>query len=112
MCIRDRRTAKGTAIVNLLQLDGGEKVTTVIPVDEDQGGNLVMATKNGLIKKTALSEFRNLRASGLIAVTLREDDELIGVKMCIRDRRCGEGWGQGLAFDHGEILLTALLRLR
>ena len=62
-------------------MDGGEKVTTVIPVDENQGGNLAMATKNGVIKKTALSEFSNMRASGLIAVTLREDDELIGVAL-------------------------------
>ena len=96
------RTAKGTAIVNLLQLDGGEKVTTVIPVDEDQGGNLVMATKNGLIKKTALSEFRNLRASGLIAVTLREDDELIGVTLTDGSRELLLGTRQGMSIRFNE----------
>ena len=96
------RTAKGTAIVNLLQLDGGEKVTTVIPVDEDQGGNLVMATKNGLIKKTALSEFRNLRASGLIAVTLREDDELIGVTLTDGSRELLLGTRQGMSIRFSE----------
>ena len=96
------RTAKGTAIVNLLQLDGGEKVTTVIPVDEDQGGNLVMATKNGLIKKTALSEFRNLRASGLIAVTLREDDELIGVTLTDGSRELLLGTRQGMSIRFHE----------
>ena len=96
------RTAKGTAIVNLLQLDGGEKVTTVIPVDENQGGNLVMATRRGLIKKTALSEFRNLRASGLIAITLREDDELIGVTLTDGSRELLLGTRQGMSIRFSE----------
>ena len=96
------RTAKGTAIVNLLQLDGGEKVTTVIPVDENQGGNLVMATKNGVIKKTALSEFSNMRASGLIAVTLREDDELIGVALTDGTRELLLGTRQGMSIRFHE----------
>ena len=96
------RTAKGTAIVNLLQLDGGEKVTTVIPVDENQGGNLVMATKNGVIKKTALSEFSNMRASGLIAVTLREDDELIDVALTDGTRELLLGTRQGMSIRFHE----------
>ena len=74
------RTAKGMAIVNLLQLDAGEKISAVLPVsDFDSGKMLVLATKNGFIKKTAVGEFKNIRQSGLIAVSLREGDELIGV---------------------------------
>ncbi|MBP3427988.1 MAG: DNA gyrase subunit A [Clostridia bacterium] len=76
------RMARGTAIVNLLQLDGGEKVTAMIPLPrERETGYLVMATKNGLIKKTSSEEFANLRKSGLIAIALREDDELIAVEL-------------------------------
>ena len=104
------RTAKGTAIVNLLQLDGGEKVTTVIPVDENQGGNLVMATKNGVIKKTALSEFSNMRASGLIAVTLREDDELIGVELTDDDDELMLATRQGQAIRFKETDIRSMGR--
>jgi DNA gyrase subunit A len=76
------RQAKGTAIVNLLQLDGDEKVTTVIPIQEyKEGQYLVMATRNGLVKKTDLMEYNNIRKGGLGAVTLRENDELIDVKL-------------------------------
>lgn len=75
------RTAKGMAIVNLLQLDAGEKISAVFPVSNtpDDGTMLVIATRNGFIKKTPLSEFKNIRQSGLIAIGLREGDELIGV---------------------------------
>ncbi len=101
------RTAKGTAIVNLLQLDGGEKVTTVIPVDEHQGGNLVMATRLGIIKKTALDEFRNIRASGLIAVTLRPEDELISVALTdgSRELLLGTKLGMSIRFHEDNIRL-------
>ncbi len=76
------RQAKGTAIVNLLQLNGDEKVTTVIPIQEyKEGLYLVMATRNGLVKKTDLMEYDNIRKGGLAAVTLRENDELIDVKL-------------------------------
>ncbi len=76
------RQAKGTAIVNLLQLNGDEKVTTVIPIQEyKEGLYLVMATKNGLVKKTDLMEYDNIRKGGLAAVSLRENDELIDVKL-------------------------------
>ena len=77
------RTARGTAIVNLLQLDAGEKVKAMLPVPDEKvaGHFLIMATKNGVIKRTELSEFTNLRKSGLIALVLREDDELIGVAL-------------------------------
>ena len=77
------RTARGTAIINLLQLSTGEKVTTMLPLPQETAGkSLIMGTKNGLIKKTELEEFKNLRKAGLIAVVLREEDELIGVEMC------------------------------
>ena len=75
------RTARGRAIVNILQLDNEEKVTAVIPRKEDSRGNLIMATRNGLIKKTDLAEFESIRKTGKIAISLLDDDELIGVDM-------------------------------
>lgn len=75
------RTARGRAIVNILQLDNGEKVTAVIPRKEDSRGNLIMATRQGLIKKTDLAEFESIRKTGKIAITLLDNDELIGVDM-------------------------------
>jgi len=76
------RTAKGTAIVNLLRLDNGEKISAVIPLSNfAEGKYLLMATKNGLIKKTALSEYNSARKTGLLAITLKEDDELIDVRL-------------------------------
>ena len=77
------RQARGTAIINLLQITGGEKVSTMLPMpkESEQSFNLVMATRSGMIKKTALDEFRNLRKNGLIAIALKEEDELIGVRL-------------------------------
>ena len=76
------RTARGTAIVNLLSLDAGEKVSAVIPIQNfAEGKYLLMATKNGLIKKTALREYDSSRKTGLQGITLKEDDELIGVRL-------------------------------
>ena len=76
------RTAKGTAIVNLLSLDAGEKVSAVIPIQNfAEGKYLLMATKNGLIKKTALAEYNSSRKTGLQGITLKENDELIGVRL-------------------------------
>lgn len=76
------RTARGTAIVNLLQLDNGEKISAVIPINNfAEGKYLLMGTKNGLIKKTALSEYSTSRKTGLLAITLKEDDELIDVRL-------------------------------
>ena len=76
------RTAKGTAIVNLLSLDPGEKVSAVIPIQNfAEGKYLLMATKNGLIKKTALAEYNSSRKTGLQGITLKENDELIGVRL-------------------------------
>lgn len=99
------RTAKGTAIVNLLQLDGGEKVTTVIPVKEGARGMLVMTTRNGVIKKTELGEFENIRASGLIAVTLRDDDELIGVALTdgTKELLLGTRGGMSIRFHESDV---------
>lgn len=76
------RMAKGMAIVNLLELEANEKVTAVIPVKEfEEGKYLFMATKSGIVKKTPLTDFLNIRKCGIIAVTLKEDDELIEVKL-------------------------------
>ena len=76
------RTARGTAVINLIQLMPDERVTAVIPVrDMGEDGYLFMATKRGIIKKTKLAAFANIRKVGIIAVTLREDDQLIDVKV-------------------------------
>ena len=76
------RTAKGTAIVNLLSLDAGEKVSAVIPIQNfAEGKYLLMATKNGLIKKTALAEYNSGKKTGLLSITLKDNDELISVKL-------------------------------
>ena len=76
------RTAKGTAIVNLLQLDNGEKISAVIPIQNfAEGKYLLMGTKNGLIKKTKLDEYDSARKTGLIGITLKDDDELIDVRL-------------------------------
>ena len=75
------RTARGTAIVNLLQLLPGEKITAIIPMKEyDEDKYLFMATKNGMVKKTPMTEYANVRKNGLQAIVLREGDELIEVK--------------------------------
>jgi DNA gyrase subunit A len=75
------RTARGRAIVNILQLDGGEKVTAFMPLKEDDKGYLMLATKRGLIKKTPIEEFSRIRKVGKIAVSLTEGDELIAARM-------------------------------
>ena len=75
------RTARGTAIINLLQLQPGEKITAVIPIrDYTEGHFLFMATKKGIVKKTPITDYANVRKTGLAAINLREDDELIEVK--------------------------------
>lgn len=75
------RNARGTAIVNLLQLNPGEKISAVIPIEDYEAErNLFMVTKNGIVKKTPLHEFKNIRKNGLAAINIKEDDELIEVK--------------------------------
>ena len=98
------RTARGTAIVNLLQMEGGERVNTMLPIPEEKvaGHYLVMVTKNGIIKRTALSEFVNMRRSGLIALILREDDDLIAVRLTDGQREIFVGTRQGLAIRFSE----------
>ena len=76
------RTAKGTAIVNLLSLDGGEKVNAIIPLKSfDDAPYLIMSTKNGMIKKTPLKEYDSGKKTGLIAITLKDDDEVTDVRL-------------------------------
>ena len=75
------RTARGTAIINLLQLNPGEKISAMIPITSyEEDKNLFMVTKKGIVKKTSITEFANVRKNGLFAINLREDDELIEVK--------------------------------
>ena len=76
------RTAKGTAIVNMLSLDAGEKISAIIPIQNfAEGKYLLFATREGIIKKTPLGEYNSARKTGLQAITLKEDDELIGVRL-------------------------------
>ena len=75
------RTARGVNIINLLQLQPGEKITAIIPVDEGENQYLIMATRRGIIKKTRFEEYNNIRKSVLAAITLRENDDLIEVKL-------------------------------
>lgn len=76
------RIARGTAIVNILQLESGEKITAMIPIrDFAQDDYLFMATKKGIVKKTSIKEYDNIRKTGIISINLKEDDELIEVKV-------------------------------
>ena len=105
------RTARGTAIVNLLQLQTGEKVTAMIPMPRDtEGKYLMMATRNGLIKKTPLDEFANLRKSGLIAIILREDDDLVDVELTNGDSVLLMGTRQGRAIRFDEKAVRSMGR--
>ena len=80
------RTARGIAIVNILQLNPGEKVSAMIPIkDYEENENLFMVTRCGIVKKTPIMEFSNVRKNGLTAINLREDDELIEVKSTTKD---------------------------
>ncbi len=80
------RTARGTAIVNLLQLAPEEKITAMIPIQEyDNEKNLFMVTKKGIVKKTSMMEFNNIRKKGITAIILKDDDELIEVKITDKD---------------------------
>ena len=80
------RTARGTAIINLLQLSPGEKISAIIPVkDYEDNKNLFMVTRNGIVKKTPVVEYSNVRKNGLAAIVLRDDDELIEVKITDAD---------------------------
>ncbi|MCR5085816.1 MAG: DNA gyrase subunit A [Lachnospiraceae bacterium] len=102
------RTARGTAVINLIQLQPGESVTAVIPVrDMGEDGYLFMATKRGIIKKTRLAAFANIRKMGIIAISLREDDQLIDVKVTNETTELMLITKQGAAVRFGEADVRA-----
>ena len=97
------RTAKGTAIVNLLQLDGDEKITAVIPIHAfAEGQYLLMATRNGIIKKTNLMEYNSSRKVGLQAISLKDDDELIDVRLTDGERNIVMVTHEGMSITFSE----------
>ena len=103
------RTARGTAIINLLQLQPGEKITAVIPIKEyTEGHYLFMATKNGIVKKTPITDYANVRKTGLAAITLREDDELIEVKKTDNEQDIFlvTKYGQCIRFNERDVRST------
>ena len=103
------RTARGTAIINLLQLQPGEKITAVIPISEYAEGNyLFMATKKGIVKKTPICDYANVRKTGLTAINLREDDELIEVKKTdnTKDIILVTKYGQCIRFHETDVRST------
>ncbi len=102
-------TARGTAIVNLLQLQPGEKITAVIPMRKyEKGHYLFMATKKGLVKKTPLEEYENVRKTGLAAIALRDDDELIEVKTTDNEKEIilVTKFGQCIRFKENDVRTT------
>ena len=103
------RTARGTAIINLLQLAPGEKITAIIPIKEYEDDKyLFMATKNGIAKKTPVKDYANVRKTGLAAITLREDDELIEVKITNDDNDIFlvTKYGQCIRFHEKDVRST------
>lgn len=97
------RTARGTPIINLIQIEQGETVYAVIPIKEfDSDHYLFFTTKNGLVKKTPLEDYSNIRKGGLIAILLREDDELIGVKLTDGQQEVIIGTAQGMSIRFHE----------
>ncbi|MFC5653208.1 DNA gyrase subunit A [Paenibacillus solisilvae] len=97
------RTARGTPIINLLQIEQGETVNAVIPVESFESEQfLFFATKQGVVKKTPLDDYSNIRKIGLIAINLREDDELIGVKLTDGNQEIIMGTSQGMSIRFPE----------
>jgi len=97
------RTAKGTAIVNLLSLDAGEKISTIIPIQNfAEGKYLLFATRNGIIKKTSLAEYNTARKTGLLSITLKDDDELIDVRLTDGEDNVVLVTKQGMAITFNE----------
>lgn len=80
-----QKTARGRAVINLLPLEKDEKINTIIPMTDSTEGSLIIATKEGMIKKTPIEEYRNIRKSGKIAISLRDGDELISVQFTTGD---------------------------
>jgi len=103
------RNARGTAIVNLLQLSPGEKITATIPIKSFEDDRyLFMVTKTGIVKKTKVTEFSNVRKNGLIAINLREDDELVEVKQIHKDEDIFlvTKYGMCIRFKEGDVRST------
>ena len=103
------RTARGTAIINILQLQPGEKVTACITLEDYADDQyLFMATKKGIVKKTSLKEYANVRKTGLAAITLREDDELIEVKLTDKEKDIllSTKYGKCIRFDENDVRPT------
>ena len=103
------RTARGTAIINLLQLMPDEKITAMIPIKEYENGKyLFMATERGLVKKTPITEYANVRKTGLAAIALREDDRLIEVKVTDneQDILLATKYGQCIRFSEKDVRST------
>lgn len=103
------RTSRGTAIVNLLQLDPQEKITAVIPLrDYEEEIYLVMATKQGIIKKSSIMDYTNIRISGLQAINLKDDDNLIEVKLTDNEQEIilGTKYGQCIRFNEKDVRFT------
>ena len=99
----DSRTSRGTAIINLLDLDEGERVTSIIPVEEyDPDMNFLMVTEKGLIKRTPFKEYKNIRKSGIIAIKLNKDDKLIDVHLTKDDEDVMLVTKKGLAIRFNE----------
>jgi len=106
------RTAKGLPIINLLGVDKDEKVTAMIPVDVFEDDKyLFFSTRNGVVKRTPVSEFANIRSNGLIALTLRGDDELIGVKMTKGDENISIGTKDGMLIKFNETDIRSMGRI-
>lgn len=103
------RTARGTAIVNLIQLTSGEKVTAVIPIREfEEDHYLFMATKSGMVKKTQITEYQNIRKTGIQAINLKDDDDLIEVKFTDgkKDIILVTKFGQCIRFNEEDVRST------
>lgn len=100
------RTARGTPIINLIQIEQGEKISAVIPVEDfNAAQNLFFATEQGIVKKTPLEDYSNIRKVGLIAIGLREDDKLIGVRLTDGSREIVMGTKDGMSirFPEGDV---------
>ncbi len=105
------RTAKGTPIINLIQIEQGETINAVIPVESFEPDRfLFFATRNGIVKKTPLNDYANIRRVGLIAISLREDDDLIGVKLTDGTREIVMGTSHGMSIRFSEEDVRAMGR--
>ena len=106
------RVSRGTAIINMLALEPGEKVTAILPVPEENQDDyyLIMATKQGIIKRIELSAFANIRKGGIIALTLRDDDSLVGVRLTNGDSELMLGSRGGYSIRFPESQLRAIGR--